>query len=84
MDNTVNLGLCAAHKIVSEYAERTYAYIEKTQRYTKHEHFFRSFISILDGCIVPSTISRYFPFKSSLTHLMEKSNRRFFYVHTVK
>jgi hypothetical protein len=35
MENTVNLGLCAAHKIVSEYAERIYAYMEKKQRYTK-------------------------------------------------
>jgi hypothetical protein len=35
MENTANLGLRAIHKIVSEYTERIYAYIEKTQRYTK-------------------------------------------------
>ncbi len=29
-----NLGLFAVHKIVSEYAERIYAYTEKTQRDT--------------------------------------------------
>ncbi len=27
--------LFAVHKIVSEYAERIYAYMEKAQRYTK-------------------------------------------------
>jgi hypothetical protein len=35
MDNSVNLGLFAVHKIVSEYEERIYAYIEKTPRDTK-------------------------------------------------
>jgi hypothetical protein len=28
MENTVNLGLFAAHKIVSEYGERIFAYME--------------------------------------------------------
>jgi hypothetical protein len=32
---TANLGLFAVHKIVSEYAERIYAYMEKTPRATK-------------------------------------------------
>jgi hypothetical protein len=35
MENTGNLGLFAVNKIVSEYAERIYAYMEKTQRDTK-------------------------------------------------
>ncbi len=49
----------AAHKIVSEYAERINAYMEKTQRYTKlkisrqrmvqPKIFFRSFLSARDG-----------------------------------
>ena len=33
--NMANLGLFAVHKIVSEYAERIYAYMEKTPRATK-------------------------------------------------
>jgi len=32
MENTTNVGLFAVHKIVSEYAERTYAYMENTQK----------------------------------------------------
>ncbi len=32
MENTANLGLFAVHKVVSEYAERIYAYMEKTPR----------------------------------------------------
>jgi hypothetical protein len=32
MDSTVNLGLFLVHKVVSEYAEKIYAYIEKTPR----------------------------------------------------
>jgi len=35
MENTANLELFAVHKIFSEYAERIYAYIEKTSRDTK-------------------------------------------------
>jgi hypothetical protein len=35
MESTANLGLFAVHKIVSEYAERIYAYMEKTPRATK-------------------------------------------------
>ncbi len=35
MESTANLGLFALHKIVSEYAERIYAYMEKTPRATK-------------------------------------------------
>jgi len=35
MENTANLGLFAVHKIVSEYAETIYAYMEKTPRDTK-------------------------------------------------
>jgi hypothetical protein len=35
MENTGNLWLFAVHKIVSEYAERIYAYMEKTPRDTK-------------------------------------------------
>jgi len=35
MENTENLGLLAAHKIVSEYMERIYGYMDKMQRYTK-------------------------------------------------
>ncbi len=35
MENMANLGLFAVHKIVSEYAERIYAYMEKTPRDTK-------------------------------------------------
>ncbi len=34
-ENTANLWLFAVQKIVSEYAERIYAYIEKTPRDTK-------------------------------------------------
>jgi len=32
MENTANLEMFAVHKIFSEYAERIYAYIEKTPR----------------------------------------------------
>jgi hypothetical protein len=32
MENTANVGLFAVHRIVSEYAERIYAYMDKTQR----------------------------------------------------
>ncbi len=41
--------LFAAHKIVSEYAERIYAYMEKAQRYVhKTEDItFRSFDNLL-------------------------------------
>jgi hypothetical protein len=35
MENTVNLGLFAVHRVVSEYAERIYAHIERTPRDTK-------------------------------------------------
>ncbi len=35
MENTANLGLFAEHKIVSEIAERIYAYMGKTRRRTK-------------------------------------------------
>jgi hypothetical protein len=35
MENTVYLGLFGVHKIVSKYAERIYAFTEKTQRDTK-------------------------------------------------
>jgi hypothetical protein len=35
MKYTANLGQFAVDKIVSEYAERIYAYMEKTQRYIK-------------------------------------------------
>ncbi len=35
MENTAKLGLFAVHKIVSEYAERLYAYMEKKPRATK-------------------------------------------------
>jgi hypothetical protein len=35
MESAANLGLFAVHKIVSEYAERIYAYMEKTPRVTK-------------------------------------------------
>ncbi len=34
-ENTANLWLFAVKKIVSEYSERIYAYIEKTPRDTK-------------------------------------------------
>jgi len=30
MENTANVGLFAVHRIVSKYAERIYAYMEKT------------------------------------------------------
>jgi hypothetical protein len=37
MENTESLGLFAVNKIVSEYGERIYAYMEKTPRaYTEH------------------------------------------------
>ncbi len=32
MEKTANVGLFAVHRIVSEYAERIYAHMEKTQR----------------------------------------------------
>ncbi len=32
MENTANVGLFAVHRIFSKYAERIYAYMEKTQR----------------------------------------------------
>jgi hypothetical protein len=32
MANTTNVGLFAVHRIVSEYAERIYAFMEKMQR----------------------------------------------------
>jgi hypothetical protein len=32
MEKTANVGLFAVHRIVSEYAERIYVYMEKTQR----------------------------------------------------
>jgi hypothetical protein len=32
MENTANLGLFAVHRIFSKYAERIYAYMDKTQR----------------------------------------------------
>jgi hypothetical protein len=35
MENTANLELFAVDKILSEYAKRIYAYIEKTPRDTK-------------------------------------------------
>jgi hypothetical protein len=35
IENTANLELFAVHKIFSEYAERIYAYTEKTPRDTK-------------------------------------------------
>jgi len=35
MENAANLGLFAVHKIVSEYAKRIFAYMEKTPRDTK-------------------------------------------------
>ncbi len=35
MENTANLWLFAVQKIVSEYAEIIYAYVEKTSRDTK-------------------------------------------------
>jgi hypothetical protein len=35
MENTANLGLFAVHEIVSKYAERIIAYMEKTPRNTK-------------------------------------------------
>ena len=35
MESMANLGLFAVNKIVSEYAERIYAYLEKTPRATK-------------------------------------------------
>jgi len=35
MENTTNLGFFAVHNIISEYAERIYAYMEKTARDTK-------------------------------------------------
>jgi hypothetical protein len=54
-----NLGMFVAHRIVSEYAERIYAYIDKTQRDTKlsisrllmvkHETLCISLISKQDG-----------------------------------
>jgi hypothetical protein len=57
--NTASLGLFAVHKIVSESAERIYAYMEKTPRDTKlrifwlimvrYEICFRSLLSIQDG-----------------------------------
>jgi hypothetical protein len=35
MENAANLGLSAVPKIVSEYAKKNYAYMEKTPRDTK-------------------------------------------------
>jgi hypothetical protein len=35
MENMANLGLFAVNKIVSEYADRIYAYMEKKPRDTK-------------------------------------------------
>jgi hypothetical protein len=35
IEYTANLGMFAVHKIISEYKERSYAYKEKAQRYTK-------------------------------------------------
>jgi hypothetical protein len=35
MEYTANLGLFAVHKVVSEYAERIYAHMERTPRDTK-------------------------------------------------
>jgi hypothetical protein len=59
MENTANLGLFVVHKVVSEYAERIYAPIEKSPRYTKlgisylimvrHEKYFRSLLSTQNG-----------------------------------
>jgi hypothetical protein len=37
MENTANLGLFAVHKVVSEYAERIYAHMERMPRETKLE-----------------------------------------------
>jgi hypothetical protein len=34
MENTANLGLFAVHKVVSEYAERIFAHMERTPRDT--------------------------------------------------
>jgi hypothetical protein len=57
MENTASLGLLAVHKSVSKYAERIYAYMEKTQRDTElripwlimaqHENLFRSLLFTL-------------------------------------
>jgi hypothetical protein len=60
MENIANLGcLFAVHKLISEYVERIYAYMEKTQRDTKlgisllimvpHEFFLEPLLSIQDG-----------------------------------
>jgi hypothetical protein len=35
MENTANVGLFAVHRIFFKYAERIYAYVEKTQRDSK-------------------------------------------------
>jgi hypothetical protein len=37
MENTANLGLFAAHKVVSKYAERIYAHMGRTPRDAKLE-----------------------------------------------
>ncbi len=70
----MNLGSLAVNKIISEYAERIYAYMEKTPRDTKLcisqliiiriFIFFRFFLSytIWDGLSL-KTISGYCPFK---------------------
>jgi len=36
IDNTMNLGLFAVHKIVLEYAERIYAYMDAKRHKTMH------------------------------------------------
>jgi hypothetical protein len=59
MDNINTASLVAVHKIVLEYAERIYEYMEKTPRDTKlrifwlimvrYEIYFRSLLYIQDG-----------------------------------
>ncbi len=72
MENTANLGLFSVHKMVSEYAERSYAYmkIEEDAKRHKigdilvwHEHFLDPYFLYKKGWIKPKTILRYRLFK---------------------
>jgi len=71
MENTANLELFEVHKIISEYAERIYEYMEKTQRCTLEDilvnnvqawNFFRSFFYTRWVGLSQKTISRYCSF----------------------
>ncbi len=83
MENTGNLELFAVQKMFSEYAERIYAYIEKTPRDTKQcisqfkiiqfLNFFIFFLSSLNG--MDSRICPYKCYISFTCSMMKCSGR---------